>query len=293
MTNKLDTLYSKSPKIKINDQTKIVIMSDCHRGAGNNYDNFVKNKNIYKAALNYYDKQQFTYIELGDGDDMWEVKNYQDIIEEHIDSFLLLKKFKEKNKLYMIYGNHDKCKKNPNILKDYFYTYYNKETKQKEDLLNNLEVYESLVLEYKNKSLFLIHGHQVDFLNNNLWLLSRFLVRNVWRNLEKIGIKDPTSAAKNYRVTKKTEKKLKKWSTKKNIILVAGHTHRAIFPEKGESLYFNDGSCVHPDGITCLEIENGHITLVKWEYQVKENNAIFVGKKILEESTPLENFYLF
>lgn len=291
MSKRLNNIFEKSKKVVIGDKDKIAIMSDCHRGNGNNYDNFVNNKNIFEAALKHYYEQGFTYVELGDGDEMWEVKNYNDIVDEHLDTFKLLKKFNDTNSLIMIYGNHDKCKSKEEILKKYFYKYYDKITKQEEDLLNNLKVYESLILNYKGYDIFMIHGHQVDLLNNNLWLMARFLVRYVWRFFEHIGIKDPTSAAKNYRVSNKIEKKMKKWSIQNNKMLITGHTHRPIFPKVGQGLYFNDGSCIHPNGITCLEIEKGRITLVKWKYSVGENNTIYVGREIIEGSESIANFF--
>ena len=291
MSKQLDKIFKNSKQLIINDNSKIVIMSDCHRGAGDNYDNFIKNQNIFKAALQYYYHKGFTYIELGDGDEMWEVKNYEDIVDVHLDSFKLLKKFNNSGRLIMIYGNHDMEKKSPDILEKYFYKYYNKITKKYETLLDGLVIYESLILKYKDYDIFLVHGHQVDFLNNNLWHLSRFIVRYIWRPFEQIGIKDPTSAAKNYGVTKQTEKKLKKWSVENNKILIAGHTHRPIFPKIGQSLYFNDGSCIHPNGITCLEIENGNISLVKWEFKVDNNELISVGRKVLDGCEPIINFF--
>ena len=116
MIKKLDKIFKSSKKITIDDNTKLVIMSDCHRGNGNNHDNFNKNKIIFEAALKHYYKNDFTYIELGDGDEMWEVKNYKDIIDEHLKIFELLKKFHDSNRFIMIYGNHDICKKSSNIL---------------------------------------------------------------------------------------------------------------------------------------------------------------------------------
>ena len=276
---------------KQDDATKIVIMSDCHRGNGNNDDNFEKNKNIYDSALQHYFNNGFTYIELGDGDEMWEVKNYKEIIEEHIDSFKELKRFNDEGRLIMIYGNHDIVKKSPAILRKYFYEYEDKETNEKRKLLFNLEAYESLILEYKGQEIFLIHGHQVDFLNSTIWPVSRFLVRYVWRNLELVGIKDPTSAAKNYRVKNKVEKKLQKWSQENKKMVIAGHTHRPLFPKAKESLYFNDGSCIHSNGITCLEIENGKIGLAKWGLDVNNDEQIVVKRFGLEKSEPIENFF--
>lgn len=291
MRKRLDNIFKNARRIEIDDDTKLVIMSDCHRGAGNSYDNFIKNKNIYTAALLHYYHKGFTYVELGDGDDMWEVKNYNDIIEEHLDTFKILARFHNSNRLIMVYGNHDMCKKSEKVLKKYFYKHYNKATKQEEDLLNDLTVYESLVLNYKNYDIFMIHGHQIDLLNSTFWKLSRFLVRNIWSNLERMGIKDPTSAAKNYQVAKKTEKKLKTWSIKNNKILITGHTHRPIFPKIGESLYFNDGSCIHPNGVTCIEIEKGKITLAKWLFKLRDDNSLTVGREVIEGGEKIIKFF--
>lgn len=291
MNKKLNRIFKNAKRIEIDNNSKIVIMSDCHRGNGTNSDNFIKNENIYTSALNYYYNKGFSYIELGDGDEMWEVKNYQEIIDEHIDSFKILKKFYDSNRLFMIYGNHDKCKTYPHVLQKYFYKYYDKNTKKEETLFSNLIVYESLVLDYYNHEIFMLHGHQVDILNNTFWKLSRFLVRHIWKNLEYMGIKDPTSAAKNYNVTKRIEKKFQKWSIKNNKIIISGHTHRPIFPSLGQSLYFNDGSCIHPSGITCLEIEQGKITLVKWVFKVRKDNILTVDRKVLESSESIINFF--
>ena len=291
MSKRLDKLFNSSTILNIDDNSKIVIMSDCHRGIGNNHDNFLKNENIYNAALNHYYKNGFTYIELGDGDDMWEIKNFNDIINEHIDSFKIIKKFFDNDRLIMIYGNHDICKRSKDVLKNTFYNYYDKETKKTKELLNDLKVYESLILNYDNYDIFMIHGHQVDLMNDKFWKVNRFLVRHLWRHLENFGIKDPTSAAKNYKISKKVDKKLEKWSKDNNKMLIAGHTHRPLFPKKNQSLYFNDGSCIHPNGISCLEIENGSITLVKWKYSIKDEKFITVKRVILEGNEKIKTFF--
>ena len=222
---------------------------------------------------------------------MWEVKNYHDIINTYLDTFKYLKMFHEKNRLFMIYGNHDVVKKDKKILEEFFYTYYNESLKKQDALLKNLNIYESLVLSYENRDIFLIHGHQVDFFNNKLWKVSKLLVKTFWRFLERVGISDPTSAAKNYLVRNNVEKKLQKWSIKNNTILVAGHTHRPVFPVVGSSLYFNDGSCIHPNGITGLEIDNGSISLVRWELSSNAEGSIYAERKVLAEKEKIINFF--
>ena len=87
MNKILDKLFKKSKIINIDNNSKIVIISDCHRGIGDINDNFYKNRNIYEYALEYYFNKGFTYIELGDGDDMWEVNNYYNLIKFNISTF--------------------------------------------------------------------------------------------------------------------------------------------------------------------------------------------------------------
>ena len=291
MSKKLDKLFKSSLRIKINDTTKLVIMSDCHRGSADASDNFSKNQKIYEKALEYYYNNGFVYIELGDGDEMWEVKDYKTIVNSHLKSFKLLKRFNDTNRLIMVYGNHDIEKRKREILKEYFYKYYDKTKDKYQLLLNELSVHESLVLNYDNHDLFLIHGHQVDIINSKFWKISRFLVRYIWKPLEKIGLKDPTHFIKNYKVKSSTEKKLKNWSNKNKKILIAGHTHRTSFPQVGKSLYFNDGSCVYPDGITCLEMKNGNISLVNWKFKINKGDLVSFKREVLSKNIPIINFF--
>ena len=84
---------------------------------------------------------------------------------------------------------------------------------------------------------------------------------------------------------------MQKWSIKNNTILVAGHTHRPVFPVVGSSLYFNDGSCIHPNGITGLEIDNGSISLVRWELSSNAEGSIYAERKVLAEKEKIINFF--
>ena len=156
--------------------------------------------------------------------------------------------------------------------------------------MSGLFIYESLILKYNGSDIFLIHGHQVDYLNSTIWKVARFLVRSLWRFLESAGVSDPTNSIKNYKVSKNTEKTLERWSIKNNKILIAGHTHRPVFPKDNKSLYFNSGSLVHPNGITSIEIDNGYISLVKWEYKIKKEELFLVKRKVLAREK-ISSFY--
>ena len=107
---KLNDLKNNSKEIIFNSNSKIVFFSDCHRGDGTYKDSLAPNINIYLSAIRYYYKNKFTYIEVGDGDELWKFKDIQEIYDMNYEIYEVLEEFKEKNRLYMIYGNHDKDK---------------------------------------------------------------------------------------------------------------------------------------------------------------------------------------
>ena len=142
--------------------------------------------------------------------------------------------------------------------------------------------YQGLILKDSlgTRDVYLTHGHQADDLNSVLWKLSRFLVRYIWKPLEHIGFLDPTSAAKNNTKKRKTERLLTDWALDNGILIISGHTHRPMIGTK-ESPYFNTGSCVHPRCITCIEITNRCMTLVKWTLRTRDDMTLYVGREEL------------
>lgn len=251
---RLDRAFENAPILPITPNTQYVFFSDCHRGIGTNNDNFHQNANSYFAALQYYYQYGFHYIEVGDGDELWESCCLDQIVEIHEDVFSLLSQFHQKNKLYMLYGNHDMAKKN------------------QEPLFDNFQYYEGIILKSENFpiELRITHGHQADLLNSVFWKLARFLVRYLWTPLESFGVLDPTSAAKNNTKKQKLEKRYMEYAQNSNCLLLTGHTHR---PTLGNSLslYYNSGSCVHPKCITCIELCGYRINLVKWHSCVEKS----------------------
>ncbi len=290
----LDKAYENAHCITINRGSRVVLMSDCHRGVGNWGDNFQLNQNLFYAALQYYNRRNYTYIELGDGDELWENRSLQDIIRAHDNQFSLMQEFYQKGRFYMLYGNHDRKKSCQKYFKRHCDTCYCDTQEQMSGLFPDMQVHESIRLKdsASGVELLLVHGHQGDFWNDTMWKFTRFLVRYLWRPLELAGCNDPTSAAKNYRRKEKTERRLSAWADAHRQFLVAGHTHRPSFPRPGEGYYFNDGSCVHPRNITALELECGEITLVRWSMKVREDNMVYIGKDVLEGPEKLQEYVL-
>ncbi|MFZ7121864.1 MAG: metallophosphoesterase [Eubacteriaceae bacterium] len=291
--NRLYKVFNTAPEIPFDNSSKFVLMSDCHRGDGSWADTFSKNQNIYFSALTYYYNENYTYIEIGDGDELWENKSFLEIIENYSNIFWLLSKFYNEDRLYLIYGNHDMEKSNKKFIKNNLYYYYNERKKEYIPLLNNIKIHQGLILEYTitGDKIFLLHGHQVNRFNDSLWRLARFLVRYLWKPLELIGINDPTSTAKDYKKSEFVDKQLSDWVIREKHMLIAGHTHRPKYPEIGEVPYFNDGSCVHPRCITGIEIEYGLITLVKWTIKTKSDGTLFVSRVVLAGPRELKNYF--
>lgn len=286
--SRLNKSFEGALRLPLTNRSKYVLISDCHRGTGTSNDNFLKNQHLYFAALQHYYQRGFTYIELGDGDELWENRCLSDIIETHSNVFWLLSRFREKNRLYMLYGNHDMIKKNWDYAQKHCATYHCPSDScsywEKQPLLPDMKFYESIILENFSRpnapDIYLTHGHQSDLLNSSLWPLSRFLVRYLWKPLERFGVLDPTSAAKNYTRKHKAEKRLAHWAKNENHILITGHTHRPALSE-ADHFYYNTGSCVHPRCITCLEIEYGRIRLVKWSLTTKPDRTLIVSREVL------------
>jgi len=288
--NRLDRLYAKAKRIDISADAKLVLMSDIHRGDGSHADTFAKNQTIYSAALAHYTRCGYTYIELGDGDELWENRRASDIISAHKDVFWQLLQLHRARRLVMLFGNHDIVKRDPAYMRRNFGSYIDPRTKQRVTLLGDMPVYESVVLCDAGRDILLIHGHQADPLNSRFWRLARFLVRYLWRPLEVIGVNDPTSAAKNDGRKEKTERILTRWVRDKDFLLVAGHTHRPMLPPPGGSRYINDGSAVHPRCITAVEITSDKIALVKWSVKTQQDGVLYVGRDVLAGPYQIPNY---
>ncbi len=293
--DRLTRAYKQAFKISFNNTSKFILFSDCHRGDGSFADDFANNRNIYQHALKHYYDNNFTYIELGDGDELWENLFFKDIFEANKSVYIQLQKFYKNNKLHMIYGNHDMIYRNSDIVKKNFDEYFDVKEGKKLPLMPGLKFHEAIVLKNSetNQEVFLTHGHQADFMNYVGWKFNRFFVRVLWKPLQIWGIKDPTSPAKNYVELVKVERRIKKWiADNANKITIVGHTHRPHFPKPNanELNFFNDGSCVHPRSITGIEIENGKISLIKWFIDTNDNGVLQIVKEYVENPEDLINY---
>lgn len=287
MNRRMRRVYRNAERIEVDCDKKIVIMSDCHRGNGEWNDNFAENEKIFFTALRDYYKKGYTYIELGDGDELWENKDYRKIIQLYSHIFWLLSQFYREGRFYMLYGNHDKQKQSLHFTKKYMSEYYYEAENRYLPLFPKIEVKEALVLKLTcfetQKTILLVHGHQGDLLNDKLWRLAKWMVRYIWKPLEILGVNNPLTVSGNYARKPKYPNKVEQWAEENKQLTIGGHTHRALCPADLETYYFNSGSCVHPRCIMAIEIEEKLLRLVKWFVDVDSENYLVIKKELLKQ----------
>ncbi len=225
MSRRFDRIYNEAKKkgsmIPINFQTdRFVLFSDHHKGDASSADDFYKNAALYSKALSYYKKEGYTLIVLGDNEELWEnryeqiLPHYENIIRQEID---MAPESSQKRKI-RVWGNHDK---------EVSLRRFKKRCRTwKDNILGNVEYREGLCL---GEDIFLIHGHQGRFFEDKAWRLSRWAVHFIWKTIQKIFNIGADGPAENYKIRDDLELNYYRWAKEKKVLLICGHTHRAIF----------------------------------------------------------------
>lgn len=278
-------------------KTPVIIFSDQHKGNKDPGDDFASNEKNYLAALEYYYSEGFTYINLGDSEELWKYKPEQ-VIPKNMQNFKLEDKFRELNRFYKTFGNHDLKWKNKLDVIFWF----------KKIFKLPLTVWEGLLLNSKiggkELSFFLTHGHQGDKMSDNN-VFSTWVVANIWTPLQRYLQINVNTPSKDFRLRDKHNMMMYEWSSRhNNLILITGHTHKPVFasgkytdPQRNElnttpvqtleqtpevkPSYFNSGCCCYNTGdITGIEIEDNFIRLIKWHWL---DDKMQSSREILEE----------
>lgn len=203
-------------------EDKYFLFSDVHLGDGTKADDFHKNEKTLETALKYYKEKNYKLLLLGDIEEFWqfdlnEVKDrYNNSIYEKIRAF-------GDGNVYRVFGNHD-----------IDWRFLPDPVKEKPAKCES--AVEALKMKCKDGDIriLLVHGHQGSTESDRDWWSSRFFVR-VFRLVEPaakwLGFTRHPTVAKS-RVVKDYERILYSWAKKKNVILICGHSHRAIFSAK-------------------------------------------------------------
>jgi len=223
--------FERIKRITLTPGMKLIVMSDMHRGDVSGADDFAQNSLIYRCALEYYLETGFTYIELGDAEELWENDNFGQIYITHTPVYDLLAKFHdpdpEKTRYIKVWGNHD--------------LYWKDHQDIYQSLVPGIQIYEAILL---NNAMLMIHGHQADPLcSGPVAAVSQFFVNHIWADLQRGGVKDPTRAATNPGLCNEVDERLHKWATNNDrgiTAIIAGHTLRAVY----ENLSISERRCL-------------------------------------------------
>lgn len=220
---------------------KFIIFSDQHKGARNGADDFMLAEPNYLAALDYYCKNNFFFISLGDNEELWE--NSLSKVKKHNQAtFEAEKKFLAHNSLIKIFGNHDLYWDNDPLASIQIKSIYGE----------SLKVYEGVILQsavgssqsaigiqsystttftthHSPFTIFLTHGHQGDASSDGNWF-SKFFVANIWAPLQNLLRINPNTPATNEEKKTLHNSIMYEWSAQqKNMLLITGHTHQPVF----------------------------------------------------------------
>ena len=289
---RLTNAYKNARIEHFDNNSKYIFFSDSHRGDDSVSDEFTRNQNIFLHALNYYYKQGYTYIEAGDGDELWEYKNFRVIRLAHTDVFTVIKKFYDDHRFIMLYGNHNIYLKSKHFVRNNYYEYYDEYNQIRVELFKGLEPVEAVVLRHKEtkQKILVVHGHQGDLMNDRLWFVAMLLLRYFWRYLHVVGFDNPTSPALNLYKRHKVEKIYDNWIEKHKMMLICGHTHRPKFPKNDDLPYFNTGCCIRTRGISGIEILNGEILMVDWRIAAGDDGGLCVHRTVVRGPEPICNY---
>lgn len=289
---RLTEAYIKAPIKHFDKNSKFIFFSDMHRGDDSISDEFTRNHTLMLCALQYYYDKGYTYIEVGDGDELWEYRHFKYIRAAHTDIFTLLKAFFDDQRFIMLYGNHNIFLKDHHYVAKHYYHFYDQYQDKVTPLLDGLEPLEALILRHRHtgQKILVIHGHQGDLLNDQLWPINMFFLRYLWRFVHVVGFKSPSSPARNSHKRHKVEARYNKWIQKNKMMIICGHTHRAKFPKKGHLPYFNTGSCTHSKGLTGLEILNDEILPIQWRMEADKKGFVKIVRQVVRSPQPLSHF---
>lgn len=291
---RLDAAYQNAVRAELGADAKVIVFSDCHRGDDSASDEFTRNQAVFLHALEYYYARGYTYVEAGDGDELWEYSDFKTIRLAHSDVFLSIQKFFEAGRLVLLYGNHNIYLRRARFIRQNYFEYYDEYTQEIRPLLPGLRAHEALVLRHAptGREILVVHGHQGDLLNDQLWPVSMLMMRYFWRFMHVVGFQNPASPARNLYKQTKLEVRYKRWITRRGVALICGHTHRPKFSERDEPPYFNSGCCIRTKGITGVEIAQGAISLVQWRVRGDAEGRLCIERSVTRGPVPLTDYAL-
>lgn len=210
------------------NKDKLIIFSDHHRGTRTRADDFRYGEQAYNAALAYYNYLEYTLVLLGDVEELWE-DSPKYVLEAYPHTYALESAFHKERRYIRIWGNHDDDWQFEDMVQRLLQPVYGGP---------KLHVFESRRVEVMDGdemlgTLFLTHGHQGTTLNDRFAGLSRFLVRFLYRPLQRITNYTQNTPSTDWTLRDHHNVAMYQWArSKSKLVLICGHTHRPIFGNK-------------------------------------------------------------
>jgi UDP-2,3-diacylglucosamine pyrophosphatase LpxH len=196
-----------------------VLISDLHLGNGGGADDFRRNESTLAAALDHYHAGGYRLILLGDTEELWQFDIHEIRAKYDASIYARIQGFAP-DRLHRVFGNHDIDWGSPidPVLPPPSRT---------------LGAPEGIKLtdDRGRPRILLAHGHQGTYLSDYKSWSSRFLVRlgrKVEPLLRKLGLWRNPSIPKTP-VTKDFERIRYAWAKTHHVMLICGHSHRAVF----------------------------------------------------------------
>lgn len=262
---RLQDVIERAPVVQFDTRSRFVILSDCHRGIKDQGDVFVKNEALYLQALEYYLDEGFTYIEAGDGDELWRDYDFYDIQYAYPKVFKLLHAFNASSRLHILLGNHD----------------------TPSDPVGNLKgdfgLSEALLLVEKDAgyAVLILHGHQAELFSDRLKPISRLVVNTIWQRLKGIPLAQRLHQAVMQREHVRIQILMANWASRNHTVVISGHTHQLHFPGVLYPATFNGGTCSNAGHIFGLELVDSQITPIVWQEQNTTGGKPEIAKRTL------------
>jgi len=275
-----------------------IIFSDQHKGNKDTADDFKNCEGNYIAALQYYHGLCYSFINLGDGEELWKYKA-ADVLKNSKAALQAEANFQPDKKYFRTFGNHDIIWKNKIDVELLLKNIFSMPLKVTEGIVMKTTV------DGHALDIFLTHGHQGDRMSDNN-VFSTWIIAHIWTPIQRYLRINVNSPSKDDNLRNKHNKLMYEWSSKrKNLLLVTGHTHVPVFasgrysdhPSNNIDMpvqntaavkpsYFNSGCCCFNDGdITGIEIAGGKIALIKWH---ADNGT--AKRTVLEETSFIQLF---
>ncbi len=219
----LEKTYTRAPRIDINKQSRILVLSDFHLGNGKRRDEFRKNAFLVETILReWYLPRGYALVLNGDIEELhrWKLPSVSRRWEGLYKLFL---EFKRGPGLYKIQGNHDSSS-----------GFLWKSGRTEAELEVNSDILPSVLMRYAGHEMLILHGHQASLYNSPFrHKMNRFFLRYLAHPLNIKNIKRNLLSDKPL----KAEQRIFEFARKKGIITIAGHTHRALFEGHSEEEY--------------------------------------------------------